>query len=245
MNVLGVNIDPVGQWEAMRIITRRLANGEQTAVFTPNPIMVHRATREKAFLDTLNRGDLNVADGIGLVLGARIMRLPPLPRVAGIELGERVLCYAAEANLRVFLLGGKPQVAETAAKKLCQRFPGLTVCGTHHGYFPQVDNDKVCQLIKDSRADVVLVCLGSPRQEIWIDENRKNLDDIKLFMGLGGSLDVWSGNTARAPHFASRMGGEWLWRMAREPKRLSGLGPIAAFLHASVRERIKKKKQHV
>lgn len=238
VNLLGVDIDPVGRWEAMRTITRRLANGEQTAVFTPNPIMIHRASHDSAFCHVLNRGDLTVADGIGLAFGARIMKLPPLPRIAGIELGEDVLAYSEKASLRVFLLGGKEGVAELAAKRLCERFPALTVCGTRHGYFGDAEAEEVRQTVDASHADIVLVCLGSPRQELWIDQNRAVLPSVKLFMGLGGALDVWSGSLRRAPFPLRKMGLEWAWRMAREPRRLRGLVPISAFFGAALHHRI-------
>lgn len=243
VNLLGVDIDPVGRWEAMRAITRRLASGEQTAVFTPNPIMIHHASRDSAFCHVLNRGDLTVADGIGLVYGARIMKLPPLPRVAGIELGEDVLAYAEKAGLRVFLLGGKEGVARLAATRLCERFPALTVCGTQHGYFEDAEAEEIRQAIDTSHADIVLVCLGSPRQEHWIDQNRAALPSVKLFMGLGGALDVWSGRLQRAPLPLRKMGMEWAWRMTREPRRLRGLLPISAFFGAALRQRIQGNKR--
>lgn len=245
INLLGVGVDTVGRWEALRIITRRIEGGEQTAVFTPNPIMVRRAMKDKAFAKILARGDLNIADGVGLVLGARIMGLPPLRRVAGIELGEDILAYAARAGLRVFLLGGKPGIARRAACSLHRRFPSLVICGTHHGYFSENETAAVCRRIRDARADVVFVCLGAPRQEIWIDRNRISLSKVKLFMGLGGSLDVWSGNTVRAPRAVSKIGMEWAWRMAREPRRLKGVFPIASFLCATLRERGKKRKEKI
>ena len=123
IKLLGVNIDTVGRWEAMRILSRRLATGRQTAVYTPNPIMVRGAQKNELFRALLNRGDLMVADGIGILLGARLAGLPTPPRVAGIDLGEDVLAYAERGGLKVFLFGGKPGVADRAAEQLKLRFP--------------------------------------------------------------------------------------------------------------------------
>ena len=234
INLLGVRIDAVGRWEAMRILTRRLATGRQTAVYTPNPIIVRRAQKSEPFRALLNRGDLMIADGIGIPIGARLAGLPPPPRVAGIDLGEDVLAYAARAGLKVFLLGGKPGVAARAADKLKERFPTLEICGTHHGYLAPKENGNLIRQIRESRADVVMVCLGSPRQEQWIDENRRALRDVGILMGLGGALDVWSGDLARAPRLFSKIGLEWLWRMLRQPRRLTGIFPIIAFLAAAL-----------
>ena len=230
IKLLGVNIDTVGRWEAMRILSRRLATGRQTAVYTPNPIMVRGAQKNELFRALLNRGDLMVADGIGILLGARLAGLPTPPRVAGIDLGEDVLAYAERGGLKVFLFGGKPGVAERAAEQLKLRFPTLEICGTHHGYISPKENGALLKQIRESRADVVMVCLGSPRQEQWIDENRRALRGVSILMGLGGSLDVWSGDLARAPRFFSKIGLEWLWRMLRQPRRLKGIPAILAFL---------------
>ena len=240
ITLLGVNIDDVGRWEAMQILSRRAAAGKQTAVCTPNPIMVCRAQKNEAFRALLNRGDLAVADGIGILLGARLAGLPPPHRVAGIDLGEDVLAYAERTGMKVFLFGGRPGIAEQAAIKLRSRFPALTICGTHHGYLTQKENGALVRQIRDSRADVVIVCLGSPRQEEWIDKNRRSLRGVSILMGLGGALDVWSGNLARAPRFFSKIGLEWLWRMIRQPRRLKGIPAILAFLTASFFSRWKK-----
>ena len=240
INLLGVNIDTVGRWEAMRILTRRLATGRQTTVYTPNPIIIRRAQKNETFRALLNRGDLMIADGIGILLGARLAGLPPPPRVAGIDLGEDVMAYAERAMLKVFLFGGKPDVAQRAAKQLKLRFPALEICGTHHGYIAPKENSALIKQIRESRADVVMVCLGSPRQEQWIDENRRALRGVSILMGLGGSLDVWSGDLARAPRIFSKIGLEWLWRMLRQPHRLKGIFPILAFLAASLLSRWKK-----
>lgn len=243
ITLLGVNIDAVGRWEAMRILSRRLAAGRQSAVYTPNPIMVWQARKDGAFRAALNRGDLAVADGVGITLGARLAGLSPPPRIAGIELGEDVLNYAARAGLRVFFLGGKEGVARRAAEQLRKRLPALMVCGVHHGYFSKRETDAIIEKIKRARADVVIVCLGSPRQEFWIDQNRRALGGVRLFMGLGGALDVWAGDLRRAPRAVSKMGLEWAWRMARQPRRLRGLAPISSFFCATLRERGKKRKK--
>ena len=236
VNILGIEIDSLGRWEAMRKITRRMAADQQTAVFTPNPIMIGRALRDRSFTEILNQGDLNLADGIGILLAARLLGLPSPPRTAGIDFGEALLAYAASAGLRVFLLGGRPGVAEKAAHILRLRFPQLNVCGTHHGYFQNEQTEALRAHIRAAAPHMVLVCLGSPKQERWIAENRHHLSQVKIFMGLGGSLDVWSGTVIRAPQLLSNLGLEWLWRMILEPRRLSDLPLILSFLLAAAKE---------
>lgn len=236
VNILGIEIDSLGRWEAMRKITRRMAADQQTAIFTPNPIMIGRALRDRSFADVLNQGDLNLADGIGILLAARLLGIPCPPRIAGIDFGETLLAYAASAELRVFLLGGKPGVADQAAHLLRRRFPNLKICGTHHGYFQAKQTEALRNRIRAAAPHMVLVCLGTPKQEQWIAENRHYLSQIKLFIGLGGALDVWSGNVIRAPQCLSRLGLEWLWRMILEPRRFSDLPLILSFLLTAARK---------
>lgn len=233
-----VSLHRLNRKETIETVLRRMARNEQTAIFTPNPIMLERAAKDESFRRVLARGDLRVADGVGVCLAARIAGIPSIPRTAGIELAESLLAVAARTGLRVFLLGGKPGVAERAAQALRARFPSLTVCGTHHGYFSEEESDALCRAIERTRAHVVLVCLGSPRQEIWIDRHRRQLPSVKLLMGLGGSLDVWAGNVRRAPRPLRKIGLEWAWRMALEPHRLKGLIPLSAFLARTVKWRL-------
>ena len=234
--LLGVSIDRVGRWEALCAIERRIVHQKQTVVFTPNPIIISRALRDRNFSDILNRGDLNLADGVGISVAARLAKIPPFPRVAGIDLAKDLLAYADRAGLRVFLLGGKPQIAERAAITLRRRFPHLRVCGVHHGYFEERETASICRQIRDSRADILFVCTGSPRQEAWIDANRSVLPTVKILIGLGGALVVWAGAVTRAPHLISMVGLEWLWRMLLEPRRLAGIPDILLFLLAAARE---------
>lgn len=235
-NLLGVSIDRVGRWEALRAIERRIAEQKQTAVFTPNPMIISRALRDRNYFDILNRGDLNLADGVGISVGARLAKIPPFPRVSGIDLAEDLLAYADRASLRVFLLGGRPQIAERAAELLRRRFLHLHICGARHGFFEERETASICRQIRDSHADILFVCTGSPRQEAWIDANRSALPEVKILMGLGGSLDVWAGAVTRAPHLLSTVGLEWLWRMILEPRRLFGIPDILLFLLAAARE---------
>ena len=238
IHLLGVGIDNIQKSDALQLITHRIEKNLYTVVYTPNPIMIRRAMRDADFRRILNRAHLNLADGVGLSIGATLMSLPRPPRVAGIEFGQSLLALAEKKGWRVFLLGAKPGVAQKAAEKLRQKYPHLVVCGTHHGYFKDFESDAVCRAIKMSQPDILLVCLGSPRQERWIAEHRPH--GVLVAAALGGSLDVWAGNTRRAPHLVSAVGMEWLWRMCLEPKRFVGLPDMIGFLAATAKCGAKK-----
>ena len=213
------------------------------AVFTPNAEMIYRAASDPGIAATLNAGDLNVPDGVGTVWASRMLGTPLPQRVAGIELGQAAIASAARQGLSVYLLGGKPGVADRASVRLMQKHPDLVIAGTHHGYFDisGEQNQEVIDSIRAASPDLLIVCLGFPRQEHWILANRHQLEGVRLAMALGGSLDVWSGDVRRAPALVRRTGLEWLWRVASSPARLKRAAALPSFvkltLSASVRRR--------
>ena len=150
---------------------------------------------------------------------------------------KEILKIAEENRLKVFLLGGKPQIAQRAAEKLKNALPQLIICGTHHGYLDT--DEEIIKDIAEKSPDLLAVCLGSPRQEIWAHENKKKLSGVGVIMCLGGALDVWSGNIRRAPEIFIKMRFEWLWRMIREPKRFAALPKMLKFRYLTRKSRQK------
>ena len=225
--ILGVRVCALPQKEIQKRIERRLLTGKSTAIFTPNAEMLSAAARDSSLRTLLNTSDINIPDGIGIYLASLVSssRLPE--RSTGIDTAEQILKIAEKHSLRVFLLGGKKGVAKKAALSLKKRYPRLIICGTHHGYFDKYklckENNSVIRIINQAKADILFVCFGFPLQERWIAENLPSLPSVRLAMGLGGSLDVWSGNIRRAPSWMQNIGLEWLWRAFREPKRAKRL----------------------
>ena len=230
IHLCGVRIDDLTREAAVeRALDDR---GEVCWVVTPNATMLDFCRRHADEAALLNRATLSLADGAGVVLAARRQGTPLSGRVAGIEFGEAVLERAAREGLRVFLLGGADGVSDRAAQRLCARYAGLCVCGSYWGYFNKdgEDDRRVCDIIRACRPDILFVCFGFPMQERWIAAHLDRLGDVRLIAGLGGSLDVWSGDLRRAPKVVSHIGMEWAWRMLREPKRLKNLPAIVRFL---------------
>lgn len=226
ITVAGVRVDDLTLGEAAEMALRE---GQDTCwVVTPNAVMLDACRRDASLCALLNRADLSVADGAGVLLAARRQGTPLRERIAGIELGERLLSRAAEEGLRVFLLGGRAGVAERAAERLGLRYPSLRVCGVCDGYFDKEGEEDRCvsEHIRAARPDILLVCMGFPMQERWIEAHVHLFPSLRVIAGLGGSLDVWAGDLRRAPRFMSRMGLEWAWRMAREPRRLRQLPAV-------------------
>lgn len=161
-------------------------------------------------------------------------------RVPGIEFAEELCAAMAKENMRLFLLGAKPGIAEKAGANLCAKFPGLVLAGTHDGYFK--DTQQVVDAINAAgRADAVFVCLGAPKQEKFI---AANIDDIHgtLFCGLGGSLDVFAGVSRRAPDIFIKLGLEWFYRLLKQPSRIGRMMKLPKFLLVVICERLFGKK---
>ena len=229
VRILGVPFDAVSSSEAVsRIFSACRSRGDLPfTVVTPNPLMVMNARKNEALAAALEAADMSIADGVGIVSAAKRMGSPFLERVTGIDTAYSVLEKLAEVGGSVYLFGAKPGVAEEAGKKLTEKLPSLRVVGTQHGY---LDTDgEIIKDIAEKSPDLLAVCLGSPRQEMWVHKNREKLEGVGAIMCLGGALDVWSGNIKRSPDLFIKMRLEWLWRMIREPRRFAALPEMIKF----------------
>ena len=221
--------------EASREIERALGEPKPTLVFTPNATILRQATRNPSLLRMLKQADLLLPDGMSVVMLSRILKRPIKERLPGIEMGEEALAIAAKTGARVYLLGGKAGVAEKAAERLKNRFSGLNICGVCHGYFTKEEEAATVERIQRAKPQVLLVCMGFPRQEAFLLRVRDRIPTLRLGMGLGGSLDVWSGTKKRAPKIMGAVGLEWLWRAMREPRRFSVLWDTAVLLRYAIK----------
>ena len=230
VSLCGVRIDGVTMNEAVEAAF--CAWETACTVVTPNAIMLDGCRRQTELADLLNRATLCLPDGRGVLMAAKRHGTPLPMRVAGIDFGERVLQKAAADGARVFLLGGRAEVAAKAAERLTERIPNLSICGTHHGFFDHsgAENDRVCHKIRTADPQILFVCLGFPLQEAWMMQNISRLPSVRLCACLGGSLDVWSGDIKRAPVALQKVGLEWAWRMLREPRRLKQLPALIRML---------------
>ena len=237
-DILGVRITKSSKRELLSRLAADLKHGRQSAIFTPNSQMLLAASKDRELRKLLNSSDLNIPDGVGVRRAARL-RGVRLESMSGIDLAEELLLVAASKGYRVFFLGAKRGVAEKAADNMHVRYPTLQICGMHHGYFDKsgAENADVLKKIRAAAPDILFVCFGFPAQEKWIIENRASLPSVKLALGLGGSLDVWSGNIRRAPLLIQKAGLEWLWRTVLEPKRARIFVDIPHFLIEIIKDK--------
>ncbi len=217
--------------EAADMTDRMLEEGGSHRIVTPNAEIAYLAKNDEKLREIINTSDLSVADGIGVVYASKIYRTPLKQKVAGVELGEEVLARAAKSGRGVFFLGAKPGVAELAAKRILEKYPGVNFVGLHDGYFK--DDSKVVPVINESGAEILFVCLGAPKQEFWMADNKDKLN-VKLMLGLGGALDAYAGTVKRAPDIWIKLGLEWLYRLIKEPKRAGRMLALPKYMFAVI-----------
>ncbi|KUO61991.1 MAG: N-acetylmannosaminyltransferase [Gracilibacter sp. BRH_c7a] len=224
--ILGTNINPVNLEESIHIIKKTVKDGDSIRVVTANPEIIYQATEDLTLQTIINTADLVVPDGIGVVWAARQLGIDIRERVTGIDLTEKILEAGNRMGWRIFLLGAKPGIAEIAISKLYQKYPGNTF-SCYHGYFTQEEEPEVIRRIKNFDPDILLVGLGAPLQEYW---NNENNGLAKVNMGIGGTIDVLSGHISRAPRWIRAVGLEWLYRLGREPSRISRQKKLPSFV---------------
>ena len=236
--VLNIGFDNITIDEAVAIGEKLLKTEGASYIVTPNPEIVWMCRDDAKLKETIERADLVLPDGIGIVYGARILGRPLKEKIPGIDFISGLFQRMAERGKTVFLLGAKPGIAQRAGAELMAKYPGLTVCGVHDGYFKE--DGPVIEEINQAAPDLLLVCLGAPKQEYWMAENRDKLQ-VKLMAGLGGSLDVFAGEVKRAPVFFQKLGLEWFHRLLKEPWRIKRMTKLPMFLCAVMGQRIKGK----
>lgn len=237
IEILGVPFDSVTMTEAVDRAMALIEARQGGYVVTPNPEIVMAARENAELLDAVEHAALVLPDGVGVIYGGKILGTPLKEKTPGIDFAAGVMERLAGKGGSVFLFGAKPGVAELAAQNLKQRFPGLAVAGTNDGYFS--DDTPIVERINDAKPDLLLVCLGAPKQELWMQAHAGHLD-VGLMAGLGGSLDVFAGVVERAPERWQKLGLEWLYRLLKEPSRAGRMMKLPKFVLCAVKERVTK-----
>ncbi|MBQ1344010.1 MAG: WecB/TagA/CpsF family glycosyltransferase [Firmicutes bacterium] len=219
IRILGVRVDEYDMQQSLDLIGAFVAQSgdELKQVVTINPEGVWLAQGDGELKRIIDDAALVTPDGNGVLWAARQLGTPIKERVAGIELLENICRRGAEEGWRIYLLGAKPGVADVAAQKLQEKYPGLQIVGCDNGYFRDREEQAV-SCVREAKADVLFAALGMPYQEHWLYDHRRELG-CKVAVGVGGSFDVLAGLVRRAPGLWQRLKLEWLWRLLSDPKR--------------------------
>ena len=194
-----------------------------------NPEIIMTALKHSDYYDFLRSAELVVPDGAGVLWASRVLGSPLPERVTGTDMMYRLAKLSADKGYGIYFLGGRSGVAERAAQRLERLYPGARFAGTRNGYFSPEQEDDIVSDINASGADVLVVCLGMYRQEMWIKRNMDRLR-VPVAFGNGGALDFAAGGAKRAPAWMCDHGLEWLWRLLREPKRIKRQAVLPLFV---------------
>ncbi len=218
-NILGVKVHALTNAQALALIEAFIAGEHPRQLVTVNPEFVVEAQHDAEFRRILNQAALALPDGIGLLKAARFLGTTPLPeRVPGSDLVVRLAELSHQKGYRIYFLGAKEGVAETAIARLKERYPNLQVAGTYAGSPAPEENEAIVQRLLPTRPDILLVAYGAPKQDKWIARNLERLK-IPVCIGVGGSFDFIAGAAQRAPQWLQRLGLEWLHRLLTQPWR--------------------------
>ncbi len=240
--IMGVNIAVMRRDEALRHIDDAFSNGTPLTVAFANANLLNIARTNPAFRDVL-AGFLVLNDGIALDLASRVIHGRAFPdNLNGTDFIPSFL-RSTPHQLRVYILGGAPGVAETSLRKLALTYPRHTFVGAHSGFFEETDIENIVRAIRGLKADILLIGMGNPKQEWWLAQHLHETG-CKIGFAIGAFIDFSAGNVARAPQIFRTLRIEWLFRLALEPKRLLKRYTLdtGQFLGAALHERYRHKR---
>jgi len=227
----GLNIDTFDFYTALNY-----ACSISGQVVTINPEMISYASKNHEFTNIIQSAQLVVPDGIGVEIGLRILGYK-VRRIAGIELARELINIFAKENKSIAFVGARPEIINNAVKNLKNEIENINIIYAKDGYF--TDDNEIYNELKEKQPKLLLVAMGSPKQEEFIYKLKDLLPDT-LMIGVGGSFDVWAGTVKRAPVIYQKIGLEWLYRTIKEPKRFKRIFPtLPLFILKVIKEKIK------
>ncbi len=230
VKILGYGVDSFSFEDAVDY-----ASTHSGQIVTINPEMIETARKNPDFSTLLSNAELVVPDGIGVEIGLKILG-HKIKRIPGIELGKALIIKFSKENRSVAMVGAKAEVIDLAIKNLKSEVENLNVVYSHDGYFSE--SEPILSDLVNANPDLVLVALGSPKQEFFINSLKNRLPNATM-IGLGGSFDVWAGVVTRAPKIYQKLGLEWLYRTIKEPQRFKRIFPtLPLFVMRVLKERL-------
>lgn len=235
VRILGKPVHVANPTQAVQYIRENIQQGEKQFIIAQNPEKIMKCMEDKELDNILeNKATLLIADGVGLVVAAKILGLPNIPRVTGVGLFEEMIKVAIQDQKSIYLYGASPEVAEKAGAVLKERYPTLQIAGIQHGF--EQDTQLIVDRIKEAKPDFLFVALGTPRQEKWLAAHLEELP-VQYAMGVGGTFDVLTGHVQRAPVWMQKAGLEWFHRLLKQPTRAGRMMNLPRFLWQVIKSR--------
>lgn len=226
--ILGTPFHPLTVEETLATMEGFLGTEENHIIVTPNPEGVMQARRNPDFAQAIHHAALSLADGIGILLAAKLKRLKLPGRVRGVDITLALFERLATQGATLYLLGAAPGVAQRAKENIQSRYPHMKVLGYHHGFFE--DDTPIVADINALSPDIVVVGTGMPRQELWATKNRHI--NARITLCVGGTIDILAGEVQLAPPLMRRLGLEWLYRLLTQPSRARRMLDLPRFVLA-------------
>lgn len=236
IRLLGMRIDRVTMEDALSLIEGYIRSGKPHHIVTADASMVMTYNEDPEFARIVDASDLVTPDGAGILWATRRLGTPVTSKVSGVDLAARCCALSAEKGWRIFFFGAGPGVAEEAKARMLARHPGAQIVGFRDGFFKAEDEAGIVEMIREARPDILLAALGIPKQEKFISKYREAMG-VPVCIGVGGTLDVFSGAVKRAPVWMQNVGLEWLYRVASNPnkRRMSKLKALPRFALLTLR----------
>lgn len=228
ISILGIPFNNLTRVEFLTQLLMRMENQQKTFLVTANPEIVMYAKEDDRYFDLLLKADYIAPDGIGIVRAAKTLKTPIKERVPGFELMLGLLELSSKYKKRVYFIGAQEEVIAKAVENAEKLWPGLEIVGYHHGYFDHSD-PKMIEQVAALKPDLILVAFGFPRQEHWIHQYLQ-VADRGIAIGVGGSFDVLSGKSKRAPKIVQKLHIEWLYRLLKQPSRYKRMLALPVFM---------------
>lgn len=231
VNILGYNIYSNTKKNLVNLIFNR---DKKLHIVSGNPEVLYTGLHnDMLFNNFTSSNSIIIPDGAGVVIASKILNRPVDEKIAGIELMEAILNNCEKENKTIYLLGAQNEILQECINNINKKFPKLNIIGSHNGYFNLEDCSEIIDDINSKSPFALFVAMGCPRQEIFITKYMEKLN-CKIFMGVGGSFDVFAGKVNRAPQWMISSNLEWLYRVSKEPWRIKRLGSIPKFLVKAV-----------
>lgn len=220
ITILNIKIDNLYMHQTLQCIENSILQNKKLHHVVVNAGKMVAMQRDLKLRQSVNSCDLINADGQAIVWASRILGQPLKERVAGIDLMENLVELAYNKNFKIFFFGAKEEVVKKVVTNYTFKYSKDIIAGYRNGYYKKDDEVKIAQQISESGADILFVAISSPTKENFLHDNKEILKDINFVMGVGGSFDVVSGLVKRAPLWMQKIGMEWFYRFAQEPKRM-------------------------
>lgn len=242
INILNTTIHNLSMKETLGLVSMAISQQKQIHHVVVNAGKIVAMQKDAALRKSVNESDIINADGQAVVWASKVLGKPLKERVAGIDLMEHLVEMAHEHNHKIFLLGAKEDVVQKVSEIYTSKYNSSIIAGYRNGYFTREEEPEIAQQIADSGAQMLFVAISSPIKENFLYNHRELLKEVPFVMGVGGSFDVVSGLTKRAPKWMQDAGLEWFYRFLQEPKRMwkRYLVGNSKFIWMVLKEKLKK-----